>query len=80
MEFDLLRYSQTRLDVCTHGWTRRQMHDLVRQVLNYPQRIRVCPCIEDPWVRETLRFLGGTFNNESSCEHARGGSHASPSS
>lgn len=73
MEFDLLRYSETRLDVCTRGWTRRQVHDLVRQVLNHRDRIRVCPCLEDPWARETLRFLGAVFNNEPSCEHGRGG-------
>lgn len=73
MEFDLLRYSETRLDVCTQGWARRQLHDLVRQVLNYPARIRICPCLEDPWVRETLCFLGAVFNNESSCQHERGG-------
>ena len=80
MEFDLLRYSETLLDVCAYGWTRRQIHDLVRQVMNYPTRIRVCPCLDDPWARETLRFLGVVWNNESSCEHARGGSVASASS
>jgi len=71
MEFDLLNYSDTRLDICTHGWERRQLHDLVRQVMRHSSRIRVCPCVEDRWVRDTLQFLGVQWNNESSCEHRR---------
>jgi hypothetical protein len=66
MEFDLLHYSDTRLHVCTKNWTRRQLHDLIRQVLNYPDRIVVCPCLDNPWVRETLDFLGVRWNNEPS--------------
>lgn len=57
MQFDLLRYSDTVLDVCTHGWTRRQLHDLIRQVAVYPSRIRVCSCTTTPWVVECLSFL-----------------------
>lgn len=75
MEFDLLKYSDTQMDVCTHGWTRRQQHDLIRQVMNYGHRIYVCPCVEERWVRDTLQFLGVRWNNESSCEHKRSESH-----
>ena len=66
MEFDLLHYSDTNLTVCTKDWTRRQLNDLVRQVLNCPGRIVVCPCLTDPWIRETLDFLGVRWNNEPS--------------
>ena len=66
MEFDLLHYSDTKLQVCTRGWTRRQLHDLIRQVLNSPDRIVVCSCLEDAWIRETLDILGVQWNNEPS--------------
>ena len=70
MEIDLLRYSGTQLDVCTKNWTRRQLHDLIRQVMIYSKRIRVCSCIEDRWVRDTLQFLNVEWNNES-CKNNR---------
>ena len=63
---DLLRYADTRLDVCFKGKTRREIHDILRQILVHPDRIRVCPCVTDPWVRKTLKFLGAHINNEPS--------------
>jgi hypothetical protein len=57
MEFDLLKYSDTLLTLCTKGWTRRQLHDLTRQVMIHPTRIRVCSCLSHVWTRETLSFL-----------------------
>lgn len=64
---DLLRYSDTVLDICLAGKTRREIHDILRQVYVYPERVRICSCVEDPWVRKTLEFLGAHLHkNESS--------------
>jgi hypothetical protein len=63
---DLLRYSDTVLDICLAGKSRREIHDIVRQVFVYPTRIRICPCVTDPWVRKTLNFLDAQYSNEPS--------------
>ena len=63
---DLLRYSETVLDVCLKDKSKREINDVMRQVYVYPTRIRICPCIQDPWVRKTLAFLNAEFNNEPS--------------
>lgn len=68
---DTLRYSDTVLHVCLKDKTRREIHDILRQVFLVPQRIRVCPCTTDPWVRKTLEFLGTLYDNEPS--HQSGG-------
>jgi hypothetical protein len=57
-DYELLRYSDTILNICTKGWTRRQLHDLERQVMLFPTKIIVCSCLTNPWVKETLAFLG----------------------
>lgn len=62
---DLLGYADTVLVVCLAGKPRREMHDILRQVFVHPTRIRICPCIADPWVRKTLEFLGAQYSNES---------------
>jgi hypothetical protein len=62
METDLLKYSETQLNVCTAGFTRRQIHDVVRQAYVYPQRITVCNCIKDPWSKDILSFLGAQWS------------------
>jgi hypothetical protein len=58
MQSELLRYSETKLEICTATYTRRQIHDLIRQVYVYPQKVVVCKCIKDPWSRDILAFLG----------------------
>ena len=63
---DLLGYADTLLDVCLAGKTKREVHDILRQVYVYPKRIRVCPCVKDPWVQKTLEFLGAEIKHESS--------------
>lgn len=63
---DLLRYSETVLTICVKDKTRREIHDILRQVFLVPTRIRLCPCITDVWVRKTFLNLGGQFNNEPS--------------
>ena len=63
---DLLGYSETNLDVCLRNKTRREVNDILRQVYRHPTRIRICPCVTSPWVRETLRFLGAVYSNEPS--------------
>jgi glutaredoxin 2 len=65
-DMDLLRYADTKLDVCFRDKSRREIHDTLRQILVHPDRIRVCPCVEDVWVRKILEFLGAQLNNESS--------------
>lgn len=69
---DLLRYSDTVLKVCLKDKPRREVHDLLRQIAVYPTRVRVCPCVSDPWIRKTLAFLGARLDNEPS--HQSGGS------
>jgi hypothetical protein len=63
---DLLGYADTVLDVCLAGKTRREIHDILRQIFVHPTRVRVCPCVTDPWVRKTLEFLGAQYSNEPS--------------
>ncbi len=63
---DLLGYADTVLDVCLAGKPRREIHDILRQILIHPNRVRVCPCVTDPWIRKTLEFLGAQYSNESS--------------
>lgn len=63
---DLLRYSDTKLDVCFRDKSRREMYDTLRQVAVYPDRIRICPCVNDPWIRKTLEFLHAHYSNEPS--------------
>ncbi len=63
---DLLRYSETRLNVCFRDKTRREMYDILRQVAVYPERISICPCVADPWIRKTLAFLRAQYSNEPS--------------
>lgn len=63
---DLLGYSSTLLHVCLKDKTRREMHDIVRQVFVHSARIRICPCVTDVWVRKTLQFLGAQYSNEPS--------------
>ncbi len=63
---DLLGYSDTVLHICLKDKSRREIHDVLRQVFVYPNRVRVCPCVTDPWVRKTLEFLGAQYSNEPS--------------
>lgn len=63
---DLLGYSDTLVTFCLKEKSRREVHDVLRQVFVYPNRIRVCPCCQDPWIRKTLEFLGAQYSNESS--------------
>jgi hypothetical protein len=63
---DLLGYSDTVLDVCLAGKSKRDIHDILRQIFVYPTRVRVCPCVADPWVRKTLNFLDAQYSNEPS--------------
>lgn len=67
---DLLRYSETKLDVCFRDKSRREINDILRQLLVHPARIRICSCVrtmEDmSWVRKTLEFLNAEIHNESS--------------
>jgi len=63
---DLLRYAETRVDVCLQTKSRREIHDILRQIFVYRDRIHVCPCVTDIWVRQALVFLNAQFNNESS--------------
>jgi hypothetical protein len=63
---DLLGYSDTVLDVCVRDLSRREIHDVFRRIFVYRQRIRICPCVTDPWVRKTLQFLDAQYSNEPS--------------
>lgn len=64
---DLLRYSETTLEVCLKDKPRREINDILRQIFLHPDKIHICPCGEvSPWIRETLRFLGATYSNEPS--------------
>ena len=72
---DLLGYSDTVLHVCLAGKDRRAVHDVLRQVFVFPQKVRICPCGDlSPWVRKTLTFLGAVYDNEPSRECVRLGS------
>ena len=66
MSMDLLRYSDTVTTFCLKDKSRRDIHDILRQLYVHKDRIRICPCCQDPWVRKTLEFLGAQMNNEPS--------------
>jgi hypothetical protein len=63
---DLLRYPDTVLTVCFKDKTRQEIHDSLRQIFVYRDRIRVCPCVTDRWVRQSLVFLNARLHNEPS--------------
>ena len=67
---DLLRYSDTKLNVCLKDKSRREINDLLRQIYLQPEKIRVCSCVRSQdelrWVRKTLAFLNAELSNESS--------------
>ena len=67
---DLLRYSETKLDVCFRDKNRREVNDILRQILLHPTRIRICSCVRKmegmTWVRKTMEFLGAEISNEPS--------------
>jgi hypothetical protein len=67
---DLLRYSETKLDVCFRDKNRREINDILRQILVHPTRIRICSCVRKmeglTWVRKTMEFLGAEISNEPS--------------
>lgn len=49
------------------GKSEEEVNEILRQVYNHKESIRICPCIRkkgNPWVRESLRFLNATFDNE----------------
>lgn len=56
MDPSLLKYTTTQ-DICLFESTRREMHDVVRSVAVHPERIRVCSCVADHWIRSALSFL-----------------------
>ena len=68
---DTLRYSDTILHICLRNKTRREVHDILRQVFLVPQRVRICPCVSDVWTRKILEFLNAVYDNEPS--HQSGG-------
>ena len=64
---DLLRYSETKLHVCLANKERREINDILRQIYNYPDRILICPCVQqNVWIRKTLEFLDAKYSNEPS--------------
>ena len=67
---DLLRYSETNLIVCFRDKSRREINDILRQLLVHPDRIRICSCVRTlegmAWVRKTLEFLHAEIHNEPS--------------
>jgi hypothetical protein len=63
---DLLGYSTTKLDMCLKDKPRREINDILRQIYVHRDRVRVCPCVQDVWVRKILEFLGAQVNNEPS--------------
>lgn len=63
---DLLGYSDANITFCFKDKSKREIHDVLRQIYIHRDRIHICPCCQDPWVRKTLQFLGAQINNESS--------------
>ena len=64
---DLLRYSDTQLQICLKDKERREIYDILRQIYNYPDRILICPCVQQTvWIRKTLEFLDAKYSNEPS--------------
>lgn len=72
---DLLGYSETVLHICLHSKSRREIHDILRQIFAVPQKIRICPCGTDEWTRKTLAFLGAVYDNEPSDQCTRHGAN-----
>ena len=66
---DLLRYSETKLQVCFNTKTKREINDVLRAAAVHPTRVVVCGCTQDVWVRKTLAFLGVAIHNEPSGKH-----------
>ena len=67
---DLLRYSDTKLNVCFKHKSRREINDILRQIYLQPEKIQICACIRQSeellWVRKTLEFLNAKLSNEPS--------------
>jgi hypothetical protein len=63
---DLLGYADTVIHVCLAEKSKREIHDILRQAFVVPHKIRICPCVTDPWVRKTLGFLNAVYDNEPS--------------
>ena len=64
---DLLRYSETVLEVCLKDKPRRELQDLFRQIYLHKARVRVCPCVletTDVWLWKVLQFLRPNYSNE----------------
>lgn len=72
---DALVYKDAQLNLCLADKTKREIYDIVRQMYIYPARIRICPCIQDAWVRKTLEFLGAEYSNEPSHSSVGHGTH-----
>ena len=66
---DLLRYSDTKLNVCLKDKSRREINNILRQIYLQPEKIQICACIRQSeeliWVRKTLEFLNAELHNES---------------
>jgi|LauGreDrversion4_2_1035121.scaffolds.fasta_scaffold369448_2 hypothetical protein len=60
---DLLKYSDTVLTLCLKDKTPREIHNIVRSVAVYPNRLRICDCSVPPWTRQTLSFLGVNWSH-----------------
>ena len=63
---DLLKYADTKLDICLKDKSRREVNDILRQILVRRERICICPCVKEPWIRKTLEFLRAELSNEPS--------------
>lgn len=64
---DTLGYADARVDVCLVGKSRRELHDLFRQIYMHKAKIRVCPCVletTDVWMWKVLQFLRPNYSNE----------------
>jgi hypothetical protein len=64
---DTLKYSGTVLHICLVGKSEDEANEILRQIYNHKDSIRICPCIRkkgNPWIRETLKFIGAVFDNE----------------
>ena len=66
---DLLRYSDTKLNVCLKEKSRREINDILRQIYIHPEKICICSCVHQQdeliWIRKTLHFLNAEISNES---------------
>ena len=64
---DTLGYADALVDVCLVGKSRRELHDLFRQIYMHKAKIRVCPCVletTDVWLWKVLQFLRPNYSNE----------------